>query len=90
VTKPQSATQLPSSFISGGHYRFLLKSTANQLWLADHDRIADTSDLYTEDPCKALQFVDPEMACQRARLLLRICPDITVDLVQLPASYGRR
>ena len=88
--KPQSATPLTSSFISGGRYRFLLKSTANQLWLADHDRIADTSDLYTKDPCEALQFVDPEAAAQRARLLLRVCPDITVDLVQLPASYGRR
>jgi hypothetical protein len=81
---------LTSSFISGGRYRFLLKSTANQLWLADHDRIEDTSDLYTEDPCQALQFVDPEVAAQRARSLLTVCPDITVDLVQLPASYGRR
>jgi hypothetical protein len=90
VTKPQSATRLPSSFISGGRYRFLLKSTANQRWLADHDRIADASNLYTEDPCKALQFVDPEMAAQRARFLLAVCPDITIDLVQLPASYGRR
>ena len=62
----------------------------NQLWLADHDRIADTSYLYTEDPCKALQFVDVEVAAQRARSLLHVCPDITVDLVQLPASYGRR
>ena len=88
--KPQSATPLTSSFTSGGRYRFLLKSTANQLWLADHDRIADTSDLYTGDPHKALQFVDPEAAAQRARLLLHVCPDITVDLVQLPASYGRR
>jgi hypothetical protein len=90
VTKPQSATRLTSSFISGGRYRFLLKSTANQLWLADHDRIADTSNLYTEDPCQALQFVDPEVASKRAQMLLHVCPDITVDLVQLPASYGRR
>ena len=87
--KPQSATPLTSSFTSGGRYRFLLKG-ANQLWLADHDRIADTSDLYTKDPYKALQFVDPETAAQRARLLLHVFPDITVDLVQLPASYGRR
>ena len=88
--KPQSATPLTSSFTSGGRYRFLLKSTANQLWLADHDRIAENSNLYPKDPCEALQFVDPEIAAQRARLLLRVCPDITVDLVQLPAPYGRR
>ena len=60
----------------------------NQLLLADHDRIADTSNLYTKDPCEALQFLDPETAAQRARLLLHVCPDITVDLVQLPAPYG--
>ena len=60
----------------------------NQLWLADHDRIADTSNLYTKDPCEALQFVEPEIAAQRARLLLHVCPDITVDYVQLPASHG--
>ena len=77
-----------SSFTSVRRYRFLLKSTANQLWLADHDRITDTSNLYTKDPCEALQFLEPEIAAQRARLLLHVCPDITVDLVQLPASYG--
>jgi hypothetical protein len=90
VTKPQSAMPLTSSFTYGGRYRLLLKSTANQLWLADHDRIEDTSNLFTDDPCQALQFVDPEVASKRAQMLLHVCPDIIVDLVQLPASYGRR
>ena len=88
--KPQSALPFTSSSISCGRYRFLLKSTANQLWLANHDLIDDNSDLYTDDPYKALQFLDPEIAAKRARKLLHVCPDITLDLVKLPPSYGRR
>ena len=88
--KPQSALPLTSSPLSSGRYRFLLKSTVNQLWLANHDLIDDDSDPYTDDPYKALQFVDVEAAAKRARKLLHVCPDITLDLVKLPPSYGRR
>lgn len=64
--------------------RFLLKQTSTQSWLADHDKISDTSQLFTNDPQEAMRFVSVEVATQRARLLLHLYPDLRVDVLKLP------
>ena len=64
--------------------RFLLKQTSTQSWLADHDRISDTTQMFTNDPQEAMRFVSIEVATQRARLLLHLYPDLCVDVLRLP------
>ena len=64
--------------------RFLLKQTSTQNWLADHDKISDTTKLFTADPQEAMRFVSIEVAAQRARLLLHLYPDLCVDVLRLP------
>jgi hypothetical protein len=41
--------------------------------------IADDSQLFTDDPRLALRFATVEAATARARLILHIVPDLTVE-----------
>ena len=66
--------------------RFLLKSTIANRWLADHSFIQDDSQLFTDDPLKALRFASVEAATHRARLVLHIVPDLVVDHIDFPLS----
>jgi hypothetical protein len=77
---------MPSSScaVSPIRQRFLLKSTIANSWLADHSVIEDDSQLFTDDPLKALRFASVEAATQRARLVLHIIPDLVIDLISLP------
>ena len=68
--------------------RFLLKCTATQLWLADNSLVDDKSELYTLDPINALAFITPEGASQRARQLLHLIADLTVEAVEVPLRHG--
>jgi len=90
--KPPSPTALPSCDNST-RVRFLLLRTGTQLWLADHDRISnqridDRSELYTVHPEQALQFMTVEAATERARHLLHLFPDLTIDAVEVPVRHG--
>jgi hypothetical protein len=87
-TRPSSPPPFVSSASSRTRTRFLLKCTATQLWLADQTLIDDKSELYTLHAQEALQFTTPEAAAQRARLLLTVIPDITIDAVQVPWRHG--
>ena len=78
-TKPPCATPSNSCGVFPILQRFLLKSTNTNRWLADHDRISDTSQLFTDDPRLALRFATVEAATARARLILHIVPDLTVE-----------
>ena len=77
--KPPCATPSPSCGVFPIRTRFLLKSTGRALWLADHSVIADDSQLFTDDPRLALRFATVEAATARARLILHIVPDLTVE-----------
>lgn len=86
-----SCSRKPPSVTASGSYkplttktRFLLKQTSTQSWLADHDRISDTTQVFTNDPQEAMRFVSVEVATQRARMLLHIYPDLCVDVLRLP------
>jgi hypothetical protein len=82
--KPPCATPSSSYKPCLTKTRFLLKQTSTQSWLADHDRISDTTQLFTNDPQEAMRFVSVEVATQRARLLLHLYPDLCVDVLRLP------
>lgn len=82
--KPPSAMPFNSYKPCRTKTRFLLKQTSTQSWLADHDRISDTTQLFTTDPQQAMRFVSVEVATQRARMLLHIYPDLCVDVLRLP------
>ncbi|MFZ9569997.1 MAG: hypothetical protein ACO28M_09175 [Vulcanococcus sp.] len=64
--------------------RFLLKETATQRWLADHDLISDCTIALTDNPSKAIHFVTMEAAVNSARQVLHIYPDLCVDTMQFP------
>ena len=85
--KPPSLTALPSCD-NLTRVRFLLLRTGTQLWLADHDKISDRSELYTVNPEQALQFMTVEAATERARHLLHLFPDLTIDAVEVPVRHG--
>ena len=85
--KPPSPTALPSCDNST-RVRFLLLRTGTQLWLADNLLIDDKSELYTTNPAQALQFMTVEAATQRARHLLHLFPDLTIDAVEVPVRHG--
>ena len=85
--KPPSLTALPSCGNSR-RVRFLLLRTGTQLWLADNLLIDDKSELYTTNPAQALQFMTVEAATQRARHLLHLFPDLTIDAVEVPVRHG--
>lgn len=82
--KPPSAMPSNSYKPCRTKTRFLLKQTSTQSWLADHDRISDTTQLFTTDPQQAMRFVSVEVATQRARMLLHLYPDLCVDVLRLP------
>lgn len=77
---------MPSSScaVSPIRQRFLLKSTIANSWLADHSTVADDSQLFTDDPLKALRFASVEAATHRARMVLHIVPDLVIDIIDLP------
>jgi len=77
--KPPCATPSNSCGVFPIRTRFLLRSTTANSWLADHDRISDTSQLFTDDPRLALRFATVEAATACARLILHIVPDLTVE-----------
>ena len=82
--KPPSVMRSSSCAVSPIRQRFLLKSTTANSWLADHSVIQDDSQLFTDDPLKALRFATVEAATQRARMVLHIIPDLVIDLISLP------
>jgi len=82
--KPLSATASASYKPCLTKTRFLLKQTSTQSWLADHDKINDTAQLFTSNPQEAMRFVSVEVATQRARMLLHLYPDLCVDVLRLP------
>ena len=82
--KPPCATHSSSFKPLTTKTRFLLKQTSTQSWLADHDRISDHTQLFTNDPQEAMRFVSVEVATKRARLLLHLYPDLCVDVLLLP------
>ena len=86
--KPPSLTALPSCSNSTRRVRFLLLRTGTQLWLADNLLIDDKSELYTTKPDLALQFMTVEAATERARHLLHLFPDLTIDAVEVPVRHG--
>jgi hypothetical protein len=57
---------------------------STQSWLADHSLIGDTTSPFTLDPNLALRFATPEVASQRARMVLHLYPDLVVDHIQMP------
>lgn len=77
--KPPCATPSNSCGVFPIRTRFLLRSTTANSWLADHSVIADDSQLFTDDPRLALRFATVEAATARARLILHIVPDLTVE-----------
>ena len=86
--KPHSTTASPSYSNSTRRVRFLLLRTGTQLWLADNLLIDDKSELYTVNPEQALQFMTVEAASERARHLLHLFPDLTVNPVEVPVTHG--
>ena len=85
--KPPSPTALPSCG-NLTRVRFLLLRTGTQLWLADNLLIDDKSELYTTNPSQALQFMTVEAATERARHLLHLFPDLTVNAVEVSVTHG--
>lgn len=65
--------------------RYLLRPEPTvQAWLADHTMIDSDSHQTTTDPWQAIRFASVDVACSKARLILSLFPDLTVDPVELP------
>jgi hypothetical protein len=88
ASKPQSETAYSSCDKLPQRVRYLLLRTATRLWIADNLLIDDKSELYTVKPAMALSFITVEAATARARALIHLFPDLTVEAVDIAAKHG--
>lgn len=83
-TKPPSETASECWKPFKGRTRYLLKSSTQAGWLADHGLISDSSDAFTTDPKLALAFASLDVAASRLAMITHLFPDLEIDSIVLP------